>query len=104
MLGNKRQLTRFSLGILAVACWLLPLASGAAAHPNDVGSHEKEQQAGAEGPSESDSKTRGIGLGEYHIRAYYPVEAKRSTVAFTLYGIVPSENAAEFERLLENRK
>jgi hypothetical protein len=32
------------------------------------------------------------------------VEAKRSTVLFTLYAIVSNENAGEFGQLIENRR
>jgi hypothetical protein len=52
----------------------------------------------------SESGIHGASLGDFRIRAYYPVEAKRSTVTFTLFAVVATENVAEFERLLENRR
>jgi hypothetical protein len=53
---------------------------------------------------ESDGPIRGISLGEFRIRAYHPVEAKRSTLVFTLHAVVSSENAPEFKTLIENRR
>src|SRR3989304_5496528 len=49
----------------------------------------------------SDAKIRGVELGEYRIRAYYPVEAQKSTVRFVLYAAVASDNCAEVQRMGE---
>src|SRR6476620_8965733 len=104
MFRRTRHHCRIAFGLVAVLFCLPPSGTwgvgGALAHETgEKHTHATEEAA----PVESDSKTRGIGLGEFRIRAYYPVEAKRSTVEFTLYGIVPTENAGEFERLLQNR-
>jgi hypothetical protein len=47
---------------------------------------------------------RGVDLGEYRVRANYPVEAQKSTVTFVLHAAVPSENFAEARRLVESRR
>ena len=47
---------------------------------------------------------RGVDLGTYLVRAYYPVEAQKSVVSFTLYATVEHKDAAEFDRLLESRR
>jgi hypothetical protein len=51
-----------------------------------------------------DAKIRGLELGEYRIRAYYPVESQKSTVRFVLHAAVASERLAEAERMVENRR
>jgi hypothetical protein len=52
----------------------------------------------------SDVKIRGVGLGEYRIRANYPVEAQKSTVTFALHAAVASERFSEAQRLIEARR
>jgi hypothetical protein len=54
--------------------------------------------------ADSDSPIRGIELGEFRVRAYYPIEAKRSTVTYRLHAVVSSERAREFRSFLENRR
>jgi hypothetical protein len=46
-------------------------------------------------------KIRGVELGEYKIRANYPVEAQKSTVTFVLHATVASERYDEARRLVE---
>jgi hypothetical protein len=60
--------------------------------------------AQAAGDKDAESDFQGIDLGEYAVRTYYPVEAQKSVVTFTLYATVKNEDAAEFERLLEHRR
>ena len=60
--------------------------------------------AEAESDAASDAKIRGIELGEFRIRAYYPVEAQKSTVRFVLYAAVASERFAEAQSLVEARR
>jgi hypothetical protein len=81
----------FSCGIVDVAC-----ASGhePAAEPVVV----------VENPYLKDAKIRGVELGEYRIRAYYPVEAQKGTVRFVLHAAVASEKLAEVQSLVENRR
>jgi hypothetical protein len=49
-------------------------------------------------------KTRGIELGEYRVRTYYPVDAQKSTVQFALHVAVASEKYAEMQRIVDNHK
>jgi hypothetical protein len=90
------------LGLLVVGGGLVLFSNGGRAFASGSGGH------GAPAPAQeeeaSDSKTRGIELGEFRIRAYYPIEAKRSSVNFRLHAIVPAERASEFRSLLENRR
>jgi hypothetical protein len=60
-----------------------------------------EQEQIVEDPN---SPIRGILLGEYRIRSYHPVEAKRSTVVFRLHAIVSSENSTQFRELHAHRQ
>lgn len=52
----------------------------------------------------SDAKIRGVELGEYKTRAYYPVEAQKSTVRFVLFATVPGERFHETQQLVESRQ
>jgi hypothetical protein len=63
-----------------------------------------QEEADHESDIAVDAKVRGLELGEYRIRAYYPVEAQKSTVRFVLYGAVASENFSEAQRLVEARR
>jgi hypothetical protein len=70
--------------------------------------------AGSHGPAQDaieldidlavDAKIRGVELGEYRIRAYYPVDAQKSTVRFVLHAAVASERFVETQRMVENRR
>ncbi len=53
---------------------------------------------------ESDAEVRGVSLGDYRIRSYYPVDAQKSTVRFTLYAAVKDEHLAETQRLVEEHR
>jgi len=92
---------------LALAClWVSALVDVRALSAAEGHGHEEDSKPAAAAKlakPNSDTGPSGVELGEFRIRAYYPVEAKRSTVAFKLYAIVSSENAVEFEQLLENR-
>jgi hypothetical protein len=66
------------------------------------GGHHAESHAEEEIELSPDIKTRGIELGEYHIRSYQLVEAQKVTVRFVLYASVASERFAETQRLVDN--
>jgi len=51
-----------------------------------------------------DVKIRGVELGEYKIRAYYPVDAQKSTVRFVLHAAVATERFAEAQQVVETRR
>ncbi|MEX2317522.1 MAG: hypothetical protein WD669_10255 [Pirellulales bacterium] len=91
--------------IVAAASWLVSLGGGGFCCASEHASHDNHVPAAdASGSGESESGIHGVSLGEFSIRAYYPVEAKRSTVTFTLFAIVSSDHAGEFEQLIENRR
>jgi hypothetical protein len=48
-------------------------------------------------------KDRGVDLGEYHIKAYYPVQAQKSTVRFILHAKVPAERYQEIAEIVSTR-
>jgi hypothetical protein len=48
-------------------------------------------------------KNRGVELGEYHIRAYYPVQAQKSTVRFVLHAKVPAEQYPDISQVVTSR-
>lgn len=54
--------------------------------------------------AESISGERGIRLGEFRIKIYYPSEARKSAVAFICYATVRDENLAEFRKLFVHRR
>jgi hypothetical protein len=75
------------------------VASAKSAGSDAHGAHAAEEEV-----IESDGPIRGVSLGDFRIQAYHAVEAKRSTLEFSLHAVVSSENAAEFKHLIENRR
>jgi hypothetical protein len=72
---------------------------------SDHGAESHGSEFAAEAIDESvDVKDRGVELGDYRIRAYYPVEAQKSTVWFALYAKVGKERYQEISELVTNRK
>lgn len=92
--------------LLAGACCLVlsTIADFARASGSPAGGARGAPAAAAEAEVESDAPTRGVSLGEFRIRAFHPVEAKRCTVIFNLHAVVSSKNSADFKALLENRR
>jgi hypothetical protein len=80
------------LGALGGASTLTASGHGAAAHAPDEAADDVDY---------SGLKTRGIDLGEYRVRAYYPVDAQKSTVRFVLHASVSSERYPEMQRLID---
>jgi hypothetical protein len=54
--------------------------------------------------NEADAKNSGIELGEYRIRSYYPVQARKSIVRFVLYATAQEGHFAEAKRLVASRR
>jgi hypothetical protein len=52
----------------------------------------------------SESGVRGVKLGDFRIRIYYPAEARKSSVTFKAYGRVKEENLPEFRELFVHRR
>jgi hypothetical protein len=71
------------------------LASG---HAASAGHAEPESEAGQH------ANSHGIDLGEYRIRSYYPVQAQKSIVRFTLYATAQDEQLVAMRHLAEERK
>jgi hypothetical protein len=79
------------------------LGSDCLASGHGAASHE-EAEAEPELDEASAAKTRGIEIGEFRIRAYYPVQAQKSMVRFVLFVTVPGERYADTKRLVQNRQ
>lgn len=85
-----------------LAVLLFATVASGVAHAVDQGpSHGAAEE---EVHVESDAQIRGIGLGEFRIRAYYPVEAQKSTVRFTLFAAVDKEHFAEAREVAKARQ
>jgi hypothetical protein len=50
------------------------------------------------------AELHGVSLGKYRIRSYYPVDAQKSTVQFTLYAAVTDEHYAETQQLIDEHR
>lgn len=94
---------RPSIRVLAFLLAVLTSTGGMGSAPTRASSTESGSTASA---NDKDGKRdfRGVDLGKYQVRTYYPLEGQKSVVAFTLYATVTKDNAAEFERLLKNRR
>jgi hypothetical protein len=73
----------------------------AASHGHDGGHGDH----GGHGEAAENADSHGILLGDYRIRSYYPVDAQKSTVRFSLYATVKDERFDELKQLVqENRQ
>jgi hypothetical protein len=72
-------------------------ASGHAAHGGHGAGH-------GTGHAEVKSPASGVFLGEFQVRAYYPIESQKSTISFSLYATVTGDHLEQSQRLLVNRK
>jgi len=80
-------------------------ASLAAAGNAFANEHGKESSATESTVSiDPDAAIHGISLGDYRIRSYYPVDAQKSTVRFTLYASVKKEEFKTAGRLVEEHR
>ena len=75
---------------------------GAAAVATAAGATGEGDGAGAAAAAEYGFK--GVELGAFRIRGYYPVEARKSQVTFKVYANVANEEVAEFKQLLKHRR
>ncbi|HEY3392143.1 MAG TPA: hypothetical protein VGK58_05525 [Lacipirellulaceae bacterium] len=91
--------------VRAVIALAIALAGGGAclASGHSAASHD-EAEADVESDDALVAKTRGIEIGEFRIRAYYPVQAQKSMVRFVLFIAVPGERYADTKRLVHNRR
>ncbi|HEX2474563.1 MAG TPA: hypothetical protein VHK01_07455 [Lacipirellulaceae bacterium] len=88
---------------LAMAACGTCLASVHGETSHAEGSHG-ETEAEAESDDAAGAKTRGFELGEFRIRAYYPVQAQKSMVRFVLFATVSGERYSNSKRLMQNRR
>jgi hypothetical protein len=96
------RLTRCAAFTAALAS-AFGVAGIAFASPHGAGDHHAAE-ADVEADFVSDAKIRGVELGEFRVRAYYPVEAQKSTVRFVLYATVAGERFPETQHLIESRQ
>jgi hypothetical protein len=99
---HSRHLLRFLLGFTAFGAVIVFLADPALASGHGAAHAEPEVAAEIDAPA--DVKDRGVKLGEYRVRAYYPVEAQKSTVTFALYAKVPKERYQDLSHLVSTRQ
>jgi hypothetical protein len=76
-------------------------AKSAAESHGDGGGHGDH---GGHGEAAENPDCRGILLGEYRIRSYYPVDAQKSTVRFSLYTTVKDERFDATKQLVEENR
>ncbi|HVT28705.1 MAG TPA: hypothetical protein VHE81_11885 [Lacipirellulaceae bacterium] len=62
------------------------------------------QTPGAKGNASSVAELHGVLLGKFRIRSYYPVDAQKSTVRFTLYAAVTDKHYDETQQLVEEHR
>lgn len=65
------------------------------------GSHAEPEEAEID---EADAKNHGIELGDFRIRSYYPVQARKSIVRFVLYATAKEGHFAETKQLVQSRE
>jgi hypothetical protein len=94
--------TRYYAVLAAALAVALSLANDGVAGGHG-GGHAPEAAAEEEDIG-AEFKTRGIEIGEFHIRAYYPVEAQKSTIRFVLYVAVSSDHFAEAQQLVDTHR
>lgn len=82
--------------------WTLRAAD--VAHASDHGAPSHEEAEPADETDFTGLKARGIDLGEYRVRAHYPVDAQKSTVRFVLHVSVASEHHADMQQLVQDHK
>lgn len=86
---------------LALCCQSFAGGHGAKPATESHGGHGGHGEHGGEA---ANPDSHGIPLGEYRIRSYYPVDAQKSTVRFSLYATVKDERFAESKQLVEEHR
>jgi hypothetical protein len=93
--------------IAAITFALAACGTGlASAHGETSHGETSHGETGAETESDdaAGAKTRGIEIGEFRIRAYYPVQAQKSMVRFVLFATVSGERYSDTKRMMRNRQ
>ncbi len=99
---RKGAASAFAAIILAMATCGTCLASAHGESSHGESSHGETEEA--EIDDAAGAKTRGIELGEFRIRAYYPVQAQKSMVRFVLFARVSGERYAASKKVMQNRQ
>ncbi len=89
---------------LLLACSALALGLGFGDRSFAGGHGPAPEPAEADSELFADAKIRGIELGDFQIRAHYPVEAQKSVVRFVLHAAVASEHFAQTQRIVDDRR
>jgi hypothetical protein len=92
-----------ALTLLACGAVLLGSTNGWASEVQKKSAEATTEPQATAQPNSSD-ELRGVSLGEFRIRSYYPVDAQKSTVRFTLFAAVKDENFAGAQRLVEEHR
>jgi hypothetical protein len=94
---------RLSIAALAAA-FVSAFGVANTANASDHAAPVHGEEAPAETVDYSGLKIRGIDLGEFRVRTYYPVDAQKSTVRFMLHVAVSSEHYTEMEHLVKEHE
>jgi len=86
---------------LLAALGMVSTCQAASGH-GDGGGHG-DAEAAAE-VDEAVAQKNAVALGEYRIRSYYPVQARKSIVQFVLYATSDEDHLAEAKQLVKNRQ
>jgi hypothetical protein len=102
VLSFRSLSTRCAIRVAALAVTTgFASISDASSHGGNDG--HAEGAAEVHGAS-ADETSNGIGLGDFHIRSYYPVKAQKSIVHFVLFATAADENLADARRIAHQRK
>lgn len=89
---------------VAFATVLTMAAGGSCLASAHGGAAHEESQEEAASDDASTAKTRGLELGEFRIRAHYPVQAQKSMVRFVIFVTMPGERYTDTKRMVWNRQ
>src|SRR4051812_230698 len=96
--------SKSSKWIFVVSASLLAVTPGALARESEKKLTDATAEPQANAEPGSPEELRGVALGDFRIRSYYPVDAQKSTVRFTLFATVKSGHFAEMQRLVEEHR
>src|SRR4051812_2488588 len=94
---------KFSVSTLVCAV-LVALSTNDWARASEKNAAEGAVEPEATTESSSSDELRGVSFGDFRIRSYYPVDAQKSTVRFTLFAAVKDEDYAATQRLVEEHR
>ncbi len=92
---------KFIACALALGTCCVSTAHEKAAEPAATESNAKVEPCAN---AESKAEIHGVSLGDYRIRSYYPVDAQKCTVRFTLFATVKDDHFGEVQKLVEEHR